>query len=81
MFSANELSQRLDGAVSALTLRRWAAAGRIKSSYKLLNGRIMFTDDAVAEILQPLAADSEDSEELSGSFSDVPLPGMEECDV
>lgn len=53
LMSAAQLAERLGGVANGTTLRRWAQEGRVQNAYRLPNGRIVFTEDAIAEILQP----------------------------
>ncbi|MCI5826152.1 MAG: hypothetical protein MR006_05760 [Arcanobacterium sp.] len=74
--SAAKLAERLSGVVVPRTLLRWALDGRIRAAKKLPNGRVVFTEDAVDEILQPLFTDhvGENDPSSDSGFADVPLP-------
>ena len=74
LMSAAQLAERLNGAFTGQTLRRWALEGRIKSAVRTPSGQVKFTEDAIDEILQPIVPT--DGPRHDDSFGDEPLPGL-----
>ncbi|MDR6939252.1 helix-turn-helix domain-containing protein [Arcanobacterium hippocoleae] len=62
---------------STQSLLRWAREGKIPS-VRLPSGRRFFRREDIEKLLAPFQPSVSDS---FGSFSDVPFPGMEECDA
>lgn len=71
LMSAAQLAERLGGVANGTTLRRWALEGRIRSSYRLPNGRVVFTEAAIEEILKPTSKRDERLSEDGEHRADV----------